>query len=195
VTWSFLDCVAHFLRFHRALQWLSHFWISLAIFEILSAHYSDSAILPQWLSHFEISQPFFCDFVSHFWDFVVCYSDLAIFATVTRPFFDFVMPRCSDSAILWFISHSCDMVSHFSDFIRHSRDFTQSFLRFAQSFVSSSICSRMLIAHQLWGIWMTPIVRGNAVALDLGLVLVFSIGQEAHVHTTVQLISWSWKNV
>jgi hypothetical protein len=73
-------------------------------------------------------QLFFCDFVSHF--------EISSRVTVIQLFSDFVMLRCSDSAILWDVSHSWDMISHFIDFIRHFQDFTQSFLRFAQLFVS-----------------------------------------------------------
>jgi hypothetical protein len=131
-------------------------------------HYSDSTIFAIMVQTFFIFHQPFLRFRPHdTMTLPFCYSDSIIlrfhqlffvissvilrfrrelqwlghFAIVTRPFSDFVMSHCSDSAIFWFISYSWDMVSHFSDFIWHSPDFTQSFLGFTQSFVSSLTCS------------------------------------------------------
>jgi hypothetical protein len=130
------------------LQWLNHFsyntqsfcysvlvifQISSTIFDISSARYSDSSVLLQCLSHFVILSAIFeissCSTVTH-----------PSFATMTQLFSDSVMPRCSDSVILWYVSL----------FLRYGQTFCwfyQTFSRF--HLVIPMVCSVICIIFNL----------------------------------------------
>jgi hypothetical protein len=116
----------------------SFFWIFFSYMYVISSdilrlcrvlqwlghfYYSDLAnFLLQWLSHFidsvihfaTVTRPFL-DFVGHFWVFVAGYSDLAISATMTQSFFRFCQSfLCFHHALRW-LSHFLDFVSYFFD--------------------------------------------------------------------------------